>query len=457
MKTFLLWLTPPIVGAVIGYVTNAVAIKMLFRPLKEVRFGKWRLPFTPGILPRQRRQLAQSIGRMVERELLTPEIVRARLAREDVRVSVKNGAANFTDKLLSTRITELSLDKTNPVIGDVLKSFFQSPIFASIFDEILDFITNNIENIEENEFLGKNIREILGDEKIIALEESVSGTVSDYIAANSNVISEQITVVFANNFMQIVDMCINFLKRNDVRRELEIHGRIFLNNAIRTLSATQRFFLSVGQYNERLSERMPEIINDLIRQLYTLFSGNEVRQRLLTFFTDNTERLLSNNGARAADVIVGFLSAQTAKPLKEFLKGVKKEDVRVFGQKILDFTRNSLKNSSIFADFFKRTLEKHEDAVVSSFFPITAEQKDALDAFIAEKLLLIADDQIGNALVSINVTALVADRIDELDMIQVERIILDIMANQLKWINVFGAILGAFIGVFQSLLSWLMR
>lgn len=457
MKTFLLWLTPPIVGAVIGYVTNAVAIKMLFRPLKEVRFGKWRLPFTPGILPRQRRQLAQSIGRMVERELLTPEIVRARLAREDVRVSVKNGAANFTDKLLSTRITELSLDKTNPVIGDVLKSFFQSPIFASIFDEILDFITNNIENIEENEFLGKNIREILGDEKIIALEESVSGTVSDYIAANSNVISEQITVVFANNFMQIVDMCINFLKRNDVRRELEIHGRIFLNNAIRTLSATQRFFLSVGQYNERLSERMPEIINDLIRQLYTLFSGNEVRQRLLTFFTDNTERLLSNNGARAADVIVGFLSAQTAKPLKEFLKGVKKEDVRVFGQKILDFTRNSLKNSSIFADFFKRTLEKHEDAVVSSFFPITAEQKDALDAFIAEKLLLIADDQIGNALVSINVAALVADRIDELDMIQVERIILDIMANQLKWINVFGAILGAFIGVFQSLLSWLMR
>ncbi|MDR1127458.1 MAG: DUF445 family protein [Treponema sp.] len=453
MKTILFWLIPPIIGAVIGYVTNAIAIKMLFRPLKEVRLGKWRLPFTPGILPRQRRQLAQSIGRMVERELLTPEIVRARLAQEDVRMSVKNSAATFTGKLLSTRIMELSLDKTSPVIGDVLKSLFQSPLATSILDEAFSFITKNV---EKNEFFSKNLREIMGDEKVSAWGKRASEAVSAYVMANSNVISEQSTVVFANNFSQLTDACISFLQRSDVHKELETHGRVFLNSAIRKLSLTQRFFLSLGQYDEKLSERMPEIIDDLIRQLYSLFSNSENRQRLMMFFAINTERLLSNSGSQVANIVESFLSAQADKPLKELLQGIKKEDMQVLWQKTLDVMRDSLSNSSVFTGFLKELLEKHRDTVVASFFPITAEQKDALDAFIAEKVLLLADEQIGNALASINVMALVADRIDALDMIEVEHIILDIMANQLKWINVFGAILGALIGVFQSLFTWLI-
>jgi uncharacterized membrane protein YheB (UPF0754 family) len=52
---------------------------------------------------------------------------------------------------------------------------------------------------------------------------------------------------------------------------------------------------------------------------------------------------------------------------------------------------------------------------------------------------------------------MVAERIDSLEMIRVERIILDVMANQLKWIDIFGAVLGFAIGLSQSLLSWLLR
>lgn len=70
---FLQYLWGPIVGAVIGYFTNYIAVKMLFFPRKEVRiFGK-RVPFTPGIIPRRRNELGRSIGRMVESELLTKE------------------------------------------------------------------------------------------------------------------------------------------------------------------------------------------------------------------------------------------------------------------------------------------------------------------------------------------------------------------------------------------------
>ena len=70
---FLQYIWGPLVGAVIGYFTNYIAVKMLFLPRDEVRlFGK-KLPFTPGIIPRRKQELARSVGKMVEKELLTKE------------------------------------------------------------------------------------------------------------------------------------------------------------------------------------------------------------------------------------------------------------------------------------------------------------------------------------------------------------------------------------------------
>ena len=59
------WLLPPVVGAIIGYSTNWLAIKMLFRPHNPIFVGKWRLPFTPGAIPSRRDDLAQKIGETV--------------------------------------------------------------------------------------------------------------------------------------------------------------------------------------------------------------------------------------------------------------------------------------------------------------------------------------------------------------------------------------------------------
>ena len=56
------YIATPLIGAVIGYVTNWIAVKMLFRPRKEIRvFGK-RLPFTPGVIPRGQGRLARAVG-----------------------------------------------------------------------------------------------------------------------------------------------------------------------------------------------------------------------------------------------------------------------------------------------------------------------------------------------------------------------------------------------------------
>ena len=62
-----------IIGAVIGGLTNSLAIKMLFRPYKEMRWGSWRVPFTPGLIPKRHDELAKQLGKMVVDYLITAE------------------------------------------------------------------------------------------------------------------------------------------------------------------------------------------------------------------------------------------------------------------------------------------------------------------------------------------------------------------------------------------------
>lgn len=59
---------PPLVGAVIGWFTNYVAVKMLFRPHRPVNILGWRFQ---GLIPKRRKEIARSIANAIERELLS--------------------------------------------------------------------------------------------------------------------------------------------------------------------------------------------------------------------------------------------------------------------------------------------------------------------------------------------------------------------------------------------------
>jgi uncharacterized membrane protein YheB (UPF0754 family) len=54
------------IGAVIGYLTNWLAIKMLFRPHRAYHIFGLRIPFTPGLFVKRRRDFARSIAHMIE-------------------------------------------------------------------------------------------------------------------------------------------------------------------------------------------------------------------------------------------------------------------------------------------------------------------------------------------------------------------------------------------------------
>ena len=60
----------PVVGALIGWITNRLAVMLIFRPYKPVRL----LGYTfQGVVPKRRLELAEKIGAVIEKELLSME------------------------------------------------------------------------------------------------------------------------------------------------------------------------------------------------------------------------------------------------------------------------------------------------------------------------------------------------------------------------------------------------
>ena len=76
---------PILVGALIGYCTNYIAIKMLFRPRKPVFvFGK-KLPFTPGVIPKNQPRIASAVGKAVGQNLFTNDDIVAAITESDLK------------------------------------------------------------------------------------------------------------------------------------------------------------------------------------------------------------------------------------------------------------------------------------------------------------------------------------------------------------------------------------
>jgi len=78
------YIIPPLVGAVIGYFTNLIAVKMLFYPRKPIYVFGRQLPLTPGAIPKGKARLAKSAGKIVQDELFTREDISGRLLTEEV-------------------------------------------------------------------------------------------------------------------------------------------------------------------------------------------------------------------------------------------------------------------------------------------------------------------------------------------------------------------------------------
>ena len=85
----------PLVGSVIGYITNDIAIRMLFRPHQaKYLFGR-KLPFTPGIIPKEKGRIAASIGSSISANLMNREVLEKNLLSEEMLSKIEEALDRF--------------------------------------------------------------------------------------------------------------------------------------------------------------------------------------------------------------------------------------------------------------------------------------------------------------------------------------------------------------------------
>lgn len=152
------YIIPPLVGAVIGYFTNYIAVKMLFRPLHPVKIGGKTLPFTPGIIPKGKPRLAKALGKAVGTTLLTETDIKNVLLSESMQNTIKAYAEN----LIRSELT----------LKDFAGKTMSPEKYNEIRQNICSVITEKIMTSANNANLGQIIAEKGGD----AIKEKVAGT-----------------------------------------------------------------------------------------------------------------------------------------------------------------------------------------------------------------------------------------------------------------------------------------
>ena len=152
----------PLLGGVIGYITNDLAIKMLFRPRKAIYIGKFHVPFTPGLIPSQQGRIASSIGDVISTQLLNEETLRQTLLSEKTVGGLQDKARAFLRKLskderrisdllrmpevqgrINVSVDELEKKLTDALAGKIVEAKLGYAVVDSAIGNKMDFLSQN--------------------------------------------------------------------------------------------------------------------------------------------------------------------------------------------------------------------------------------------------------------------------------------------------------------------------
>ncbi len=445
MREILPFLLPPLVGALIGYVTNRIAIGMLFRPYREKRIAGIRLPFTPGIIPRQRYRLSESIGKMVSTQLFTEDAVRRQVGSPDFQDRLRMYVGNLLDRFFDTPM------KKEGKAGEVWDEF--APLFGKSAARAV--IAERWHSGIRELFPAFNSGFLLKFSRSLSTEQRPLGYFLPYHSA------QLLSGIIDDRFEELVHALDLFLRKPRIRTQLEIRGRFFLEDVFGRLSSMQRFMLMAGQYDRSLMEKMPGIVENALVQLNRGLKEPEVRQRIIKWIRVT---ILSARKQPVSDLFRS-ISGGGIEPDGSFTGAVSEIAERL----------GNITVSAVAGLFSLNSAGECADAVSSLFFPpagsgrggfletimgdsspgklfgLSSVQRDRLSDVITGSAASLLERNIEVILEHIDVHTLVVQKIDDLEVEKVEDLLLVVIKTHLKYINLFGALLGALIGGLQLL------
>jgi uncharacterized membrane protein YheB (UPF0754 family) len=140
--------SPPVLGGIIGYFTNDIAIKMLFRPYRAIYIAGRRVPFTPGLIPRNQERLALNISKTIMGSLLTPKELQ-NLARRLLQTERVQGAILWLLQMAIEQIKTDKNDKSVKIVAGILRDLLGEslPRLLKVLARREDFLEAQINQI----------------------------------------------------------------------------------------------------------------------------------------------------------------------------------------------------------------------------------------------------------------------------------------------------------------------
>lgn len=157
------YIIAPLLGGVIGYITNDIAIRMLFRPHKAKYIMGIHIPFTPGIIPKEKGRIADAIGGVISENLMNKEVLERYLLPDDMVGKVRLAVEEFIEAQKHNKET----------VKEFLGHYLSDDEIATISQNVNESITKQTYTKLSDASVGKKVAHIAID--CVAAKLSVDG------------------------------------------------------------------------------------------------------------------------------------------------------------------------------------------------------------------------------------------------------------------------------------------
>ena len=160
-----------LISGAIGWITNWVAIKMLFRPHNEINLGLFKIQ---GLIPKRRAEIGTGIADVIQNELISIKDVIANIDREEFSKRLNDLIDDVLEKNLKTKVKEKF---------PVMQMFFSDKMAKDVSNTIKGIVMENQEKIfeifsnyaEENIDFSTIIKDKISNFSLDKLEEIING------------------------------------------------------------------------------------------------------------------------------------------------------------------------------------------------------------------------------------------------------------------------------------------
>ncbi|MEM9135723.1 MAG: DUF445 family protein [Cyanobacteria bacterium P01_F01_bin.42] len=394
---------PPILGGVIGYFTNDLAITMLFRPYRPIKVGKVRVPFTPGLIPRNQSRLAQRVSDSIMGSLLTPEELQ-----------------KITLKLLETErvkavirwLLELALEQSRTDSASSAEQMIAT-ILQDLVNESLPRLSQALSRREG--FLKKQLNQIFDDVLLgLHLSEEQSGKLADWV----------MEVVIPPDMLRTT--LIDFL----TDRNINTLDADFRENSSGTYWVVANVF---GARNAlfRLRTYCIDEPRSSNQRIAALIDALGIRWRLIEWLSSFS---------------LQSLPISTVRQLRRNFRDGVRSYVQERGTNVIEKLGRSVDWDDTAALLLSRL--RSSTAVEESLELISEDLAGILERYLEKDLEML----VARAIPILELDQVIMDRVNSTPPEDLETAIQGIVRTELKGIVALGGILGVMVGILQSII-----